>query len=789
MFNWNVDNISPWYGNSSIVKVVISNNTTSIGDCAFQNCVNIKSILIPESVKKIGKAAFCRCEKLEDIILPRNISYISDGLFEGCKKLNEISISSNITRIGNFAFSECESLINVEIPNSVTHIGEWAFDKCENLVSVRLSSSVDRIRDYTFSGCSSLENIVIPNSVTLIGAEAFSYCYSLSSISFPSSVNEISRSAFQSCKQLRNVVFLKGILYIGEQSFYNCNKLEEITLPDTILSIGKAAFNGCDNISDVYFDGSEEDWNAIAIKANNQALIDAPIHFNSQISEEFHTVTFESNGGSKVESIKVEHGKRVIIYTEPTKEKYIFAGWYSDEGLSLKYDFSTPVTADIILFAKWDQDADIDKISSIPVPFSFRDGPNEEGTATEDNSVWINWSWKDFKDNAYNYNDRLGIASIVLCDAANSSEQRIKKVYKSLGFENYYSGGSFNSNESFYPAMAFATKEITIDGENYGIIVATIRGTTSGGDIITDVAAMLDGFDNAGALAYERLYNYINNGMPTKYDYDHTILYICGHSLGGAIAGELAQKTSSKIADKTNTYVYTYASPNYHKIEGAWNNVFNILNVDDTVPQIPPFTLNPFQVMGIGRVGTDIGPYYWKNMDNTFDSYYKMLTKGNYHNKTYGEIITETESVTWLDILLPSLAIKKSFSCLIPVGNGREQYAHDTNVYFAFLLSEKNNGISAVSKKTMKIAKVACPVDVEVYDVNGKLHGKVEKGVISYSDLTDIIITTSGDEKYIYMPYGSEYELKLVGTDTGTMTYETIEEDMSNVSVKTCAPV
>ena len=88
MFNWNVDNISPWYGNSSIVKVVISNNTTSIGDCAFQNCVNIKSILIPESVKKIGKAAFCRCEKLEDIILPRNISYISDELFVGCKKLN-----------------------------------------------------------------------------------------------------------------------------------------------------------------------------------------------------------------------------------------------------------------------------------------------------------------------------------------------------------------------------------------------------------------------------------------------------------------------------------------------------------------------------------------------------------------------------------------------------------------------------------------------------------------------------------------------------------------------------
>jgi len=67
--------------------------------------------------------------------------------------------------------------------------------------------------------------------------------------------------------------------------------------------------------------------------------------------EEF-TVTFDSNGGSSVESQVVEKGDMAVEPTEPTREGYDFEGWYLGEEV---YDFSAEVTKDITLKAEWSQ--------------------------------------------------------------------------------------------------------------------------------------------------------------------------------------------------------------------------------------------------------------------------------------------------------------------------------------------------------------------------------------------------------------------------------------------------
>ena len=68
-----------------------------------------------------------------------------------------------------------------------------------------------------------------------------------------------------------------------------------------------------------------------------------------------HTVTFESNGGSAVASAAVLDGDPVAEPTAPTRTGYTFAGWFTDDTTFLdQYDFSTPVTADVTLYAKWD---------------------------------------------------------------------------------------------------------------------------------------------------------------------------------------------------------------------------------------------------------------------------------------------------------------------------------------------------------------------------------------------------------------------------------------------------
>lgn len=66
-----------------------------------------------------------------------------------------------------------------------------------------------------------------------------------------------------------------------------------------------------------------------------------------------YTVTFDSNGGSVVAAQTVYSGSTAAQPVNPTKAGYQFDGWFTDAGLTNLYDFETPVTTDIILYAGW----------------------------------------------------------------------------------------------------------------------------------------------------------------------------------------------------------------------------------------------------------------------------------------------------------------------------------------------------------------------------------------------------------------------------------------------------
>ena len=71
-----------------------------------------------------------------------------------------------------------------------------------------------------------------------------------------------------------------------------------------------------------------------------------------------YTVTFNANGGSEVAPQVVESGNAATKPTDPTKDGWVFAGWYTsaDGGKTLTdtaYDFDTPVAGDITLYAAW----------------------------------------------------------------------------------------------------------------------------------------------------------------------------------------------------------------------------------------------------------------------------------------------------------------------------------------------------------------------------------------------------------------------------------------------------
>lgn len=107
-----------------------------------------------------------------------------------------------------------------------------------------------------------------------------------------------------------------------------------------------------------------------------------------------YTVTFNSNGGSAIDSQTVVKGDVATRPDDPTRDGYVFLDWYIDEELTTPYNFESAITDDLELFAGWKPDADfsmyinyIDTLSSNPtyqLSFNY--------TKTDEHSVLTNYS-------------------------------------------------------------------------------------------------------------------------------------------------------------------------------------------------------------------------------------------------------------------------------------------------------------------------------------------------------------------------------------------------------------
>ena len=72
-----------------------------------------------------------------------------------------------------------------------------------------------------------------------------------------------------------------------------------------------------------------------------------------------YTAQFDTNGGSAVDKVKTDKNGKIERPADPTKEGYIFVGWYSDSKLTKPFDFSAELTANSTLYAKWKENNEI----------------------------------------------------------------------------------------------------------------------------------------------------------------------------------------------------------------------------------------------------------------------------------------------------------------------------------------------------------------------------------------------------------------------------------------------
>ena len=85
-------------------------------------------------------------------------------------------------------------------------------------------------------------------------------------------------------------------------------------------------------------------------------ILTKTIKQGEQVPEQ--TVTFESNGGSSIDPQKVKKGESIKEPKAPTRKGYIFSGWYADKKLQQRWNFTTAITENVTLYAKWEQESD-----------------------------------------------------------------------------------------------------------------------------------------------------------------------------------------------------------------------------------------------------------------------------------------------------------------------------------------------------------------------------------------------------------------------------------------------
>ncbi|WP_312647237.1 lipase family protein [Aminipila sp.] len=206
-----------------------------------------------------------------------------------------------------------------------------------------------------------------------------------------------------------------------------------------------------------------------------------------------------------------------------------------------------------------------------------------------------------FEQSSTEFNLDLAKYSLTLSSAAyGNTAANIEKVLTENGFTNdttydntsYKNASRMNTN---LVAYSFAHKQVKCQNREYTLIAVVIRGTSGDNEWISNFnindsgssPAIHEGFSKAEKALLANLNKYIKS---LNLDRLNTKFLITGHSRGAAVANLLAAdlSKSEKLADQSDIYGYTFATPNVAKISSnVYFNIFNAVNPADIVTEIP----------------------------------------------------------------------------------------------------------------------------------------------------------------------------------------------------------
>ncbi|MGN0630386.1 MAG: leucine-rich repeat protein, partial [Ruminococcus sp.] len=278
------------FSETSLESMTIPSRITVIPDSLFKGCSQLSAVSLPEGITKIGEWAFYDTH-LTSIHLPSTLKTIDAHAFENSigndySEKSSIEIPGSVEHIGEYAFGNNKYLTSCKLPNSITKIEPYTFSNC-GLVSITIPEGVTEIGENAFS-LNNLTYVKLPETLRKIDNEAFAggfandWYIGTRSVIIPDNVTEIGHAAFSGC-DLYDIKLPENLTSCGLQAFGG-NCLSAIEFPEGIEILNVPVVMENENINRLYLPKSLKELSPLAIAKGGYAelhTVNAPYDVNS----------------------------------------------------------------------------------------------------------------------------------------------------------------------------------------------------------------------------------------------------------------------------------------------------------------------------------------------------------------------------------------------------------------------------------------------------------------------------------------------------------------------------
>jgi len=394
---WNAENCSRCFGSSSEQPLSSSYNPFYTTSASNPPRSTITSFTFGSNVVTIPNGLCYNMVGLTSISIPASVTSIGTNVFQGCSNLH--SIHWNARNCGDFTSSTAPfesiktAITSFEFGFGVRHIPAYLCKDMNNIT-------------YPYS---STYGVTIPTTVESIGTDAFDGCTNFNRTDFKASnsyaityvddwgqinfANEKANPLYYSGHlyvvippsgqstpgpgEVRTPVFKDTTTYINSYAFVNCTNITSVTFGSSMSSIAANAFDGCTGITEVHSKATSVPTlssSAFPAAVKSSAKLYLPhsvtVKANYRANEQWNDFT-EANTFPKIvqfdlkgngDAMSTEYAAQYFDNitsaaskpADPTDDVYAFEGWFENNDCSgSEYNFSTTITADKILYAKW----------------------------------------------------------------------------------------------------------------------------------------------------------------------------------------------------------------------------------------------------------------------------------------------------------------------------------------------------------------------------------------------------------------------------------------------------